>query len=294
MDSLRKFCLGTAQFGMNYGVSNTGGRVSSDNADEIVRFAFEHGMRELDTAINYGISEEVLGNVGVSDWNVISKLPAVPGNCPEPEKWINSQLKNSLGKLKVDKLYAVLLHEPHQLFSPFGEIILSTLKEAQDNGLISKIGVSVYSPSELGRIYDFAHFDIVQCPFNIFDQRLLSSGWGQQLRKTGVEVHVRSIFLQGLLLMSPASRPGYFSKWSTLWEQWHKWTETSGHTSLEACIAFALEKQEIDKIVVGVESIEQLSEIAQISMKSISFSTFPDIFSEIDSELIDPSKWQIT
>ena len=138
-----KIALGTAQFGLDYGISNTRGRVSQIAVDNILRSAHSSGIDTLDTAINYGTSEEVLGIAGVQDWNVVSKLPSIPDNCMDVEAWIVDQVLRSTEKLKIESLYALLLHEPNQVFCEFGGLLIQTLEKLKLDGLIKNIGISI-------------------------------------------------------------------------------------------------------------------------------------------------------
>ena len=133
-----KLALGTAQFGLNYGVANHTGRVPLDEAREILGEAASHGVDVLDTAIAYGESEHVLGEIGVSSWRVVSKLPAVPNDCNDVFDWVATQIRGSLFRLNIDRLYAVLLHNPQQLFNSRGNEIIRAMVQVRDAGLTEK------------------------------------------------------------------------------------------------------------------------------------------------------------
>ena len=134
-------------------------------------------------------------------------------------------------------------------------------------------------------------FDLVQCPFNLIDRRLVSSGWLKTLKNSGVEVHVRSSFLQGLLLLPRNKIPQNFETWSSLWDLWHVWLEENAVSPIEACLAYALTESNIDQIVVGVDSAKQIQEIIR-AMETPLIYSFPDI-SSLDDSLINPSNWGI-
>jgi len=129
----------------------------------------------------------------------------------------------------------------------------------------------------------------VQAPFNVVDQRLYTSGWMQKLHDSGVEIHTRSAFLQGLLLMDPASVPKRFNHWLPLWNEWHSWLIMNKISAVEACIGFVNAFPQITKIVVGVVSYEQLQQIIMASKLDI----HPDwpLISSDDERLINPSCW---
>lgn len=283
--------IGTAQFGLDYGVANQQGKVAREEAHRIVNHALLSGIDTIDTAIAYGDSEECLGRIGMADWRVISKLPEIPLGTRDIPNWVQECLHGSLQRLKVPRLYGLLLHRPSQLFKPGGEQLYQTINFLKVQGLVNKIGVSIYSPDELASIFDHFCFDIVQAPFNILDRSLENSGWLSRLNRMGVEVHVRSIFLQGLLLMNPDARPSYFHPWLPVWKEWHNWLLSSGLTPLQACLGFVLSCPNIARVVVGVDSLKQLKEI--LSATALQTIEPPDQLCSNDPDLINPARWRL-
>ena len=159
----------------------------------------------------------------------------------------------------------------------------------KEQGYIEKIGASIYQSEELDEIFKEYELDLVQLPFNIFDRRLIETGWLNQLYNKGVEIHVRSVFLQGLLLMSSNQRPEKFKRWDDLWKKWDGWLEENNLTPLEASIRYALSVPEISKVVIGVDSNFQLKEI--ISAANGKLPEIPnDLFSN-DTDLLNPANW---
>lgn len=285
---MTKIALGTAQFGINYGIANRVGKIAEIDVRNILSAAIRKGVDTLDTATAYGDSEAVLGRLNIDSWKVITKISAIPDSVNAPQSWVEDELKKSLKKLRVSNIYGLLLHAPDQLFSRHGADLLSSLVKFKEDGLVSKIGVSIYSPEELPRLLDLHNFDIVQAPFNPIDQRLMDSGWAKKLHELGVEVHVRSIFLQGLLLMPSSMRPSKFSIFNNLWMEWEDWLKLNDMTALEACIRFASSSEYIDKVIVGIDSLKQFNEIMGIPSEPIFKG--PQL-SEIDRRLLNPSQW---
>jgi aryl-alcohol dehydrogenase-like predicted oxidoreductase len=284
-----RLALGTVQFGLEYGIANQAGRVGLGEADRILSEAWVCGIDTLDTAIAYGESEQTLGNIGVDKWNVVSKLPSLPAGEASVEDWVLEQIRGSLQRLGVTRLHSVLLHRPDQLFEPQGQKLLAALELLKSIGLAQKIGVSVYTPQELDRLYSLAHFDLVQAPLNILDRRLTESGWSRRLKSMGVELHVRSVFLQGLLLMPASARPPKFARWQAVWHEWERWLHEQRLPPLDACLRYALSVPEVDKIVVGVDHVEQLRQITAAATGSL--STLPQWPQIVDSDLINPARW---
>ncbi|OSO90612.1 aldo/keto reductase [Cylindrospermopsis raciborskii CENA303] len=284
--------LGTAQFGLSYGVANQKGQVPAREAYQILKYAASVGINTLDTAIAYGNSEECLGSIGVKDWQVISKIPEFPLETYDIQGWVRNSVQGSLERLKTPQLYGLLLHNPQQLLEPQGVELYDALNLLKTEGLVKKIGISVYSPEELTLLFNHFSFDLVQAPFNVVDRSLDQSGWLNRLSGLGVEVHVRSIFLQGLLLMQAEQRPAYFQSWAALWKAWEEWLLVTGITPLQACLAFVLHYPGINRVVVGVDSLEQLQEI--LSATRIKSVTLPDYLYSNDTDLINPAQWRLT
>ena len=284
-----KVGLGTVQFGMDYGISNVGGQVRLPVARLIIGEAKAAGVTTIDTAAVYGESETCLGQIGMDGLSVVTKIPAIPDGCTNAREWVFKVVRESLNRLKIRELYGLLLHRPSDLLGPHGADILIALDRLKELGLVGKVGVSVYAPTELDELFAAQHFDIVQCPLSILDRRFIDTGALSDLKDRGVEVHTRSTFLQGLLLMSREHMPERFNKWGYLWDKWYQWLDDTGHTALCACLRFVIQQSEIDRVIVGVESKQQFSEVLRTVAKP-NILSFPEISSE-DIGLIVPSNW---
>src|SRR5205814_1463723 len=131
--------------------------------------------------------------------------------------------------------------------------------------------------------------DLVQAPFNLMDQRLVNTGWLSRFSGGGMELHVRSVFLQGLLLMKSNNRPKKFDRWSPVWSKYEGWLQHTGLTPLQACIRYAISFREINKIIIGVDSLEQLKELLQAAVGPV--PEVPQELQSSDNDLINPSHW---
>ena len=284
-----KLALGTVQFGQKYGIANQSGQPSLDEVGEIISSARLSGITTLDTAIAYGDSEQRLGEIGISGWQVVSKLPPIPMNCPDVSAWVAHAVQNSLKRLKIEGLYALLLHRPDQLLGEEGEELYRALRQLQTDGATKRIGISIYDPDEFNEILGRYDFDIVQAPFSLIDQRLIESGWMSRLKMGNVELHARSIFLQGLLLLGAGRRPEKFNRWASLWRELDSSLVDARITALQACLRYALSFSEVTKVVVGVDSLTHLKEILRSADgPRPAFSTQ---LSCIDRELLNPAHW---
>lgn len=284
-----KLALGTAQFGLPYGVANRGGQVSREEARQILTLAGVNGIDTLDTAVAYGDSEACLGAVGTQGFKIVTKLPDFPDQVSDIYAWVGDEMHASLHRMGVDSVYGLLLHHPQKLIGPRGQSLARALDRLKAQGVVQKVGVSIYSPQELDALTQVFNIDIVQAPLNLMDQRLVTSGWLQRLHDRGVEVHTRSAFLQGLLLMQRETIPAKFGPWFQLFDRWHAWLRERCVTATEASLAFVASQHLIDRVVVGVESCSQLEELLRAASKEPPLQ-LPDLRCE-DERLINPSNW---
>lgn len=286
-----RLALGSAQFGMPYGISNAAGHITSAECGAVLLAARQAGMDTIDTAIAYGDSERILGELGVGGWRVVSKLPPVSGQNRDVLRWVEQSASESLARLRIPVAYGFLLHRSQDLLGPNGERLYRGLQRLKESGAVQKIGVSVYEPAELDALPPRLPIDLVQAPFNILDRRLKTSGWIDRLKTLGVELHSRSAFLQGLLLMPRDQRPAQFNRWRPLWSSWDRWLDETGQSALQACLGFVLSEPGIDRVVVGVNSRIHLSQVLTAATPSQWYP--PAELSTDDRALIHPSRWII-
>jgi len=284
-----KIALGSAQFGSAYGISNKQGSLTDRNVGKIIDYARERGVDTIDTAPHYGDSEARLGRIGVSDFEIISKIPALPDMSSDGKGWVEASIEASLVRLRVEKLHGLLLHNSRDLLGREGEKMYAVIEQYRSAGVVTNLGVSIYDPVELDQLQEQFSLDIIQAPINPFDTRLASSGWLQKLASAEMFIHARSIFLQGLLLMDEKSRPRYFSKWDSIWRKWREYLSTNKVTPLEGCLQHAMSHLPITKHIVGVEEISQLEAVLKVK---IQHNCPPFICSEsIPPELFNPICW---
>jgi aryl-alcohol dehydrogenase-like predicted oxidoreductase len=149
--------------------------------------------------------------------------------------------------------------------------VYQALQALKDNGQVQKVGVSIYSPAELDVLIPQYRFDLVQAPFNLVDRRLDNTGWMQRLKDDDIEIHTRSVFLQGLLLMNQADMPPKFSIWNELWKTWYRWLAENEVSAIQACLAFSLSFSEIDRVIVGADSQSQLAQIVSAAKEILDY-----------------------
>jgi aryl-alcohol dehydrogenase-like predicted oxidoreductase len=242
--------LGAVQFGLDYGISNDSGQTSKKEVKNILEEASRNGVKTIDTARAYGNSEEILGQSGVHEFDVVTKL-----NPAEFDKLsVNDQVQNSLQKLNVEHLYGVLFHNAESaLTNPYAVNRLQKLKE---EGLVKKTGYSLYTPKELNKLLDkYSVPDIIQVPFNILDKRFEAQL--VRLHNEGVEIHTRSTFLQGLFFMNPDGLDSFFNPIKAFIAALQK--EMKNKQALATyLLQEVLKLRFIDKVVIGVNTADQM------------------------------------
>ena len=290
-----KIALGTVQFGMSYGVSNTQGQVSKSQVKSILDFAYKKGITCLDTAYSYGESEKSLGfSLGNNKWDIITKTPHFKSQNIDSssEIFLEQAFNQSLKNLGLKKIRGLLIHNCDDLFKPGGEKIYQKMQILKATGAVEKIGVSIYSGFQIDQLLNEYDIDIVQLPINILDQRLINSGHLTKLSQNNIEIHARSIFLQGLLLMLQDDIPQYFNPIISHLKKFKKIAEDLNMNSLELALSFVMGIKEVNSVVVGVNSIDQLKQIVSASSIHVKPEDFIDL-SISDSSFIDPSNWSL-
>lgn len=280
-----KLALGTVQFGCDYGISNQNGKVSINAIEEILDYAKENCITTLDTACLYGTSEEVLGKFDLEDFDVVTKTVKIDYSVDRHQNFerFKDAFFVSQKKLGYIQLHGLMFHEANDLLSEQGLALWDLVEDFKQKEYVRKIGVSVYTPEQLEEIIKLVDIDIVQLPLNIFDQRFLPIL--PELKKKNIEIHTRSTFLQGLLFMDTVGLNPYFEPIKHILEKLPK-------DRLGCALSFVKNIDEIDKIVVGVTSKNELQEICSQynkNMKEVDFSQFKIS----DEKILLPQNWRL-
>lgn len=290
-------CLGTAQFGLAYGVTNSAGQVDRAEVQHLLARASGSAVTLLDTAQAYGEAEQVLGaclppNHG---FGLISKLPAqadAPFSAESQHQW-ESDFQQSLTRLGAKRLDGFLLHNAADLRRPDAVWLLDWLQTLQQRGLVERLGVSIYSGSELEGL-PLAQLQLVQLPLSLYDQRPLGDGTLAQLQQLGIAMHARSLFLQGLLLTPAAQWPAWidpaFRQHHARLEAW----ATEQHTTTHAlALAFAQNCTALEAAVIGVTNVSELDQLLQCWDQTAGSARIgdPDCWSWAGGDSLDPRLW---
>lgn len=283
--------LGTVQFGTDYGVSNPGGKTSPADATAILAEAAQAGVEVIDTAPLYESSETVLGELLPAGhrFRIVTKTPGFPGRAVPPGA-VEASFASSLERMRQNSLYGLLVHHADDLLGPDGDALYRALAAIKDSGSVRKIGASVYDARQLDALLERYPLDLVQAPLNVFDQRLLRSGHLKRLKDKGVEVHARSVFLQGLLLMAPEAVPPRLDRARGPLAAYRGHLAQVGLSPLEACLAWAFAQDEVDTVLCGVNTPAHLREILDVVEKLPPVRDF-DRFALTDESIVNPALW---
>jgi len=294
-DLVRKLGLGSVQWGMNYGVANATGRPDSGELRRMLAAAEAAGVTTIDTAFAYGAAETVIGELSAETarFDIITKTAALDpvGAVPSADAVLGA-FRTSLERLRRPSVYGLLVHNADMLLGPHGPALWAVLEQAKTEGLTEKIGVSVYDPGQLAAVMQNYRIGLVQLPFNIYDRRFQRSGAIAAAAAAGIEVHVRSAFLQGLLLMDVERLPRHFAGIQEHHGKFHAWCGAHAMTPLRAALRFALEHSGADKVVVGAESAPQLQEILNAASGE-ALPELPASFEISSPEIVNPSLWKL-
>ena len=283
-----RFCLGTSNFSVEYGLNRKS--LNPEDVAEILKVAKNVGVKLLDTAISYGDSENVIGEFAKKEFAVVTKLPAFQG-ADLGVDWVIQQIRESVKRLHVESLYAVLLHDPLDLIGPSGTSIQRGLAWLKANGFVERVGVSIYSPSDLDQIDSLIELDVVQGPLNIFDRRIVESGWLERLALRGVEFHARSVFLQGLFFRNEQDLHPYFAKWRKNLYELQQWCGNSSSAIANESVRHVLGYKEVSKLVFGARSPSQVTAIKDAVLSNPQLA--PDFLMVEDEDLLDPRNWKL-
>lgn len=276
--SKEKLILGTAQFGTNYGVTNIWGQIGKEEIKSIESVCKKNEVMTLDTAESYGSAHNVIGEIFDENYQVITKIKV--------ENDLNIKLKKILKILKRDRLHALLIHDENQI----NVENLSYLKELKQQGFTDKIGISVYDILNLTDKSVLGLVDIIQLPINAFSISPMLIDKLKFFKRFGIELHARSIFLQGIILQETSNLPEYFKKWENIFKKFQLMANSLDVSKIQLAFSYVNSIKEVDKIVVGIASKEQLVEILDLN-KNFKVSGF--LNEEENTDLVDPRSWKI-
>ena len=262
---------------------------SKKKIKNILELVKKNKISNIDTAITYKNVEKKIGHFNLKNFSIFTKLPKLPKKCTDIKKWSLMNINHSLNNLNKKRLPGVFIHHSEDLIGKNKIKLYEALLFLKRKKLINKIGVSIYNFNTLDKILDEFKVDMIQVPFNILDRRLATKNYLNKIKKKKIQIHVRSIFLQGILLANIKKIPKKFLKWKNLFKSWHAWLEKNKLSKLQACLNFILSFKQIDVIIFGACSKMQIEQI--INTVNQSTKLYPKNIISNNLQLIDPRQW---
>ncbi|MCR4792046.1 MAG: aldo/keto reductase [Lachnospiraceae bacterium] len=293
-------CLGTAQFGLNYGIQSNG-QPQEEAVFNMLSYAIDNGVTLLDTASAYGSAETVLGKYfsfcpsNIDKVGVVSKLK--PDSFTENNKGEWSEIaiksaKSSLDTIGIKKFEAYLFHNATYIFNDKAVEALAKVKEV---GLADRIGVSIYSPEEAMKALEYPSIGAIQIPYNVFDRRLDKAGFFEIAKEKDVLVFARSSLLQGLIMMDANELPEKVKYARGYIERFHSICKQYKVEPLQVAIGYVGCRSGIDYVVFGSDNIKQLEEYIELKDFSLPRELIQDIsraFENVEDKVVNPTLWR--
>tara|TARA_B100000780_G_scaffold278050_1_gene250352 strand:+ start:859 stop:1719 length:861 start_codon:yes stop_codon:yes gene_type:complete len=279
----KSFIIGSANFTQKYGVDST--KINHDEIRKILNLAKKNSIHKIDTAQAYLKKKNTFKNI---DKKFKFSTKIIPDSRWVSLEFCQKKLEEHFNILNNNRVETILFHDIKILLTKNGPKIFKNLESLKKKKYFYKIGLSIYDTDCLNYIISNYNFDVVQCPYNILDKRIVYSGWLAKLKNKGVEIHIRSIFLQGLLVNKSIHKKKYFRKWQKKISEWFTWLEKNNISPIDYCLNDLL-YQDFDKIIIGINSSINLKEI--INFKKINKNKMIN-FDISDTKLIDPRNWK--
>ena len=283
----KKISIGTANFGFKYGHFNDL-KIEKKNIFKILEYAESCGVKYLDTAIDYGESQKIIGEYGSKNFLISTKLPRYYKKPTSIDLFVNSHIEKSLNDLKINKIDSFFLHYPKDLDENYGYRILESIHKAKKEKKINKIGFSIYKKNELLSLLKYKP-DIFQVPMNVFNRDFLDLNLFNSLKRKKINIEARSIFLQGLLTTDKIKFIKKNIKFKQILTKWDYWVKRKKISKLEGCVKFINQIDFLDKFIIGINHKTQLEEILSVNIQNKIY--FPKYLKSIKKEIIDPRYW---
>ena len=284
----KKFYLGAAQFGQEYGVTNTK-QLDFAEIEKICSFALKNKIKDIDTSPMYNSSEKLIGSLS-ANFRLTTKIPTFNSSHLTYKSWIEKSIQTSLKNLKAQSLEGLLFHNMNDFNERFDKNCIAFIQSLKLSGVIKKVGFSIYDEVELINGVKKLIPDVIQVPYSIFDRRIESYPLITQLKENRTEIIGRSIFLQGLLVNPAFDYKNLFGKKSSVFKEWYMSCYQHRISPINACMSFILDSDFIDSFVVGASSKKDLSEITKAYSNDCMSNKIA--FEQInDLSIIDPRNW---
>lgn len=279
----KNFVIGSANFVQKYGASST--KVSYNEIKKILNIAKKNSIFKIDTAESYLKREQIFKDID-KKFKFTTKI--IPDIRWESIEFCQKKIEDHFKFIGINKVETLFFHDIKILFTKNGNKIFRNFEELKKKNFFQKIGLSIYNINYLDYLILNYNFDVVQCPYNILDKRILTTGWYEKLKNQEKEIHIRSIFLQGMLVNKLLYKKKYFRQWKEIFNRWFKFLEDKKISPIDYCLSDLL-KYDFNNVVVGIDNSKNLNEL--INFKTISKNKMKN-FQINDTKLIDPRNWK--
>ena len=294
-----ELCLGTVQFGLDYGVFDTP-KKDPDYCIQCLDYATQNGISAIDTATAYGTAEEITGRFLERHTIPREKLYISTKHLPnildeiKPAEYVSTIRKNlqkSLETLHTEYVDSYYFHSSRYAFQPE---LLEAISVMQKEGLAKMVGVSVYYPDEAMACFADKHIDCVQMPYSIFDHRMKEQGVFEAGQAAGFHMDVRTVFIKGLIRFGAEEVPDHLAKAKPILDRLDKLCEDTGYSRIDIALGYVKRESSIRHLVFGIRTLEQLKEDIDSFSKDIPEDVFAEadkLFADIETDLVVPSLW---
>jgi len=283
---INKISIGTANFGMKYGIGN-GLKIKSKKIENILNYAKLKKIKYIDTAYSYGNAHKILGKVGVQDFQVSSKLPIINKDILDIDKFLNKSVEKTLKDLNINTIDTLFLHNVDILNSSLKNKIILFLKKLKKDKIIKRYGFSIYTKKDFFDTVD-SDPDVLQLPMNFFNRNFEDNLIKKQISNRKIRIEARSIFLQGILLTNNYPKK-FFKTHYLILKRWNNWIENNKISKIDACLNYINSQKFIKKTILGIDSVSHLKEV--LFYKKYKNLLFPNNLQSNNINLIDPRKW---
>lgn len=290
MQAISKLILGTVQFGLDYGINNVSGKPDQDSVNKILDLAYQSGINTLDTAEVYGTAHDVIGNFHrkypQKVFKIITKLPH------QINAAIDKKIEYYLQQLHITHIHGLLFHSYNSYVDNIDSLRL--LKEYKNNGKIKYLGVSVYTNAQIEAVVDDDMIDIIQFPFNLFDNINIRGELIKKAKRKGKIIHTRSAFLQGLFFLPLHSNNNIVKALYKELTYVHQLSDNYQIPLQKVALSYCLQQKDIDNVLIGIDNISQLLQnlsYANTGLDNQIITSIDNILIE-NVELLNPSLWK--
>jgi aryl-alcohol dehydrogenase-like predicted oxidoreductase len=296
-DSSARLVLGTAQLGMSYGIANRTGQPDVAQSFAVVKAAWDRGIRIYDTAQGYGNSELMLGHalaeLGVlREAQIITKIdiPDMVSSTGILRKIVTESLSN----LGIPSLYGLMWHR-EQILDVIDRELRVSMEEIIKEGLVKHWGISVYTPARALQAIETGAFSMLQIPANVLDHRFAEARVFERAKEKQLHIYVRSVFLQGLLLLGPETIPEKMNFALPILNSFKEISEKIGQSPREIALQYIKTRYPDASVIIGAETPQQIRENADAwSAGEIDNNWMKKLetdFACVEESIVDPSAW---